>query len=95
MSAFEAAFPHSVSESLKEGLCGCHVQPKMIALQTRTAAQVILYAKILKSYFAVRKSSFAAFSREVSFMVQWTLVNPDRVNPKPRKSEVQNQLINN
>ena len=27
--------------------------------------------------------------------IQWTLVNPDRVNPKPRKSEVQNQLINN
>ena len=25
---------------------------------------------------------------------QWTLVNPNHVNPKPRKSEVQNQLIN-
>ena len=25
---------------------------------------------------------------------QWTLVNPDRINSKPRKSEVQNQLIN-
>ena len=28
------------------------------------------------------------------YVIQWTLVNPDRVNPKPRKSEVQNQLIN-
>ena len=34
----------------------------------------------------------AAFAQCI---LQWTLVNPDRVNPKPRKSEVQNQLINN
>ena len=28
-----------------------------------------------------------------AMIVQWTLVNPDPVNPEPRKSEVQNQLI--
>ena len=30
----------------------------------------------------------------VYFCIQWTLINPDRVNPEPRKSEVPNQLIN-
>ena len=32
--------------------------------------------------------------REMGCKVQWTLVNPDRVNPEPRTSEVQNKLIN-
>ena len=40
-------------------------------------------------------SRYKSHNDVTRILLQWTLVNPDHVNPKSRKFDVQNQLINN